>query len=299
MYVTLEPCTHQGRTGPCTPEIVTAGVTRVISACEDPNPLVAGSGHAALRAAGIECEVGVGAEQARDLNRGFWRRMTEKRPWVCVKQAMSLDGGTALQDGQSQWVTGDQARADVQLWRAQSCAILSTAATVIRDSARLNVRLEAAELGIEKVRQPRRIIMDRRGESTKDLTLWSVEAPCTVFTVAEHAQRLREELPEIAEVEVLETEERGMNLQEMLHALAQKEINMVFVEAGAKFVGALLRQDLVDELIVYIAPRLLGEGAAPLATLPPRSDLPDNLDWTLQEARSFGADVRLRYYRDF
>ncbi len=299
LYVTLEPCVHQGRTPACTPAVIAAGIARVVSASEDPNPKVSGHGHAALREAGIKCSTGVGAERTRDLNRGFWRRMAAGRPWVRVKQAMSLDGGTALADGRSQWITGSEARTDVQRWRAQSGAVLSTAATVIRDDARLNVRMDAAELGVDRVRQPWRVILDRRGELTRDMVLWRESGPCLVCTLDEHVGKLRRALPSETEFAVIAPEGRGLNLAQLLEHLAQeREVNDVLVEAGAKFVGALLRQKLVDEMIVYIAPRLLGSEAAPLAHLPPASDLPEHLDWVLQDVCAMGPDARVRYYRE-
>ena len=299
MYVTLEPCAHQGRTAPCVPDIVAAGVKRVVSACEDPNPQVAGRGHGLLEEAGIECAVGTGAERARALNQGFWKRMTTGRPWVCVKQAMSLDGKTALADGSSQWITGQKARTDVQWQRARSGAVLSTAATVRRDDARLNVRLGAEEMGVGQVRQPLRVIMDRKGELSERLALWSVSGSCVVYTLGEHAPRLRAEVPGEAEVRTVRAAGKGLDLKEVLSGLAADyEINDVLVEAGAKFVGALLKEDLVDELKVYIAPRLLGANAAPLAELPPVEGLPEHLDWMLQDVHALEPDVRVTYYRN-
>lgn len=299
LYVTLEPCAHQGRTAPCVPEIIAAGVKRVVSACEDPNPQVAGRGHGMLEEAGIECVVGVGSEQAQDLNRGFLKRMTAGRPWVCVKQAMSLDGKTALADGKSQWITGARARADVQWRRARSGAVLSTAATVCQDDARLSVRLSAEEMGVDEVRQPLRAILDRRGELSGGLALWSVPGPCTVYTLEEHVQRLRAAIPGEVEIRTVRAGGKGLDLEEVLSSLATgDEINDVLVEAGAKFAGALIREDLADELVVYIAPRLLGEGAAPLADLPSAESLPEDLDWAFQDVRMLEPDVCVTYYRN-
>ena len=299
MYVTLEPCTHEGRTAPCAPDIVAAGITRVVSACEDPNPQVAGRGHHTLKEAGIECVVGIGAERARAMNRGFWKRMTTGKPWVCVKQAMSLDGGTALADGNSQWITSRKARADVQRQRARSSAVLSTAATVRRDDARLNVRLDADELNVDQVRQPLRVIMDRKGELSEDLALWSVSGPCVVYTLGEHAPKVRSKVPAEVEVRTVGAAGKGLNLKEVLSGLAtDHEANDVLVEAGAKFAGALIEEDLVDELMVYIAPRLLGAGAAPLAELPPAENLPKHAGWTLQDVHALEPDVRVTYHRD-
>ncbi len=298
LYVTLEPCAHQGRTEPCVPAIIAAGIGRVVSACEDPNPQVAGRGHEKLKEAGIECEVGVGAEQAQALNRGFWTRMTTGRPWIRVKQAMSLDGKTALADGHSQWITSQQARTDVQWQRARSAAVLSTAATVCRDEARLNVRLSGEELGADPIRQPLRVIMDRKGELSSDLALWSVPGSCVIYTLEEHADALRAAVPPQAGVEAVPAAGKGLDLAVVMARLAgDHEINEVLVEAGAKFVGALIQADLVDEMLLYIAPRLLGAGGAPLAELPPAESLPDRLGWVLQDVRALGPDVRLTYHR--
>ena len=299
MYVTLEPCAHQGRTAPCVPDIVAAGVGRVVSACEDPNPQVAGRGHGMLKEAGIECTVGIGAERTQALNRGFWKRMATGRPWVCVKQAMSLDGGTALADGSSQWITGQKARADVQWQRARSGAVLSTAATVRRDDARLNVRLDAEEMGVDQVRQPLRVIMDRKGELLEDLALWSAPGLCVVYTLDEHAPKVRSKVPAETEVRTVSAAGKGLDLKEVLSSLAaDHEVNDVLVEAGAKFAGALIEEDLVDELVVYIAPRLLGSGAAPLAELPSAENLPEHTGWMLQDVHTLEPDVRVTYHRD-
>ena len=299
MYITLEPCTHQGRTAPCVPEIIASGIQRAVIACEDPNPQVAGSGLRDLREAGIECHVGVLADASQRLNRGFWMRMTEGRPWVCAKQAMSLDGGTALADGASQWITGPQARLSVQRRRAQSGAILSTAATVRRDDARLNVRLSADDLEVDVVRQPFRVIADRRGELTSELALWKEAGTCIVYTLEEYTERLSDALPAEVEVRTAPPAEKGLDLGSMLVDLAQRdEVNDVLVEAGARFVGALLQEDRVDELVIYIAPRLLGAGAAPLAELPSATDLPERLDWTLQDVETLDSDVCLSYCRN-
>jgi len=298
LHVTLEPCAHSGRTPPCISSIVQAGVRRVITAMEDPNPQVRGRGHAALEEAGVAWESGVAEEVARELNREFCHRMTTGRPWVRVKQAISLDGGSALSNGQSQWITGREARADVQRLRARVGAILSTAATVRHDDARLNVRLGVEELGVDVIRQPLRVVIDRQGAMTGDLNFWQQDAPHLVYTLTAHEGRLREQLPD-AQIETLDAEDHGVHLKQLLARLAeQHEINDVLIEAGPKFAGALLQQELVDELIVYIAPRLLGSGAAPLAELPPAQDLPEHPGWSLREARAIGSDIRAVYHRD-
>ena len=176
--------------------------------------------------------------------------------------------------------------------------MLSTAATVCRDDARLNVRLKAQVLGVDQVRQPLRVIMDRKGELSGDLSLWSVPGSCVVYTLDEHAEKLRAVIPSEAEIQTVQAGGKGLDLAAVLSGLAMDyEINDILVEAGAKFVGALIQEDLVDEMMVYIAPRLLGADAAPLAELPPAEDLPERSDWTLQDVRALGSDVRATYHR--
>ena len=296
LYVTLEPCVHQGRTPPCLPAILAAGVARVVSAIEDPDPRVAGRGHAALREAGVECAVGTGAAAAAEQNRGFRLRMAEGRPWVTVKQAGSLDGRSALADGRSRWITGEAARADVQRLRARSCAVLSTARTIVRDDARLDVRLAAAELGVDRVRQPLRAALDRRGELTPELALWTRSGPCRIYTRKKHVARLRAALPETAAVAAAPKAGRGLDLDWVRRDLAAAcEVNELLVEAGAQLGGALLAAGLVDELVTYVAPRLLGAAAQPLFALPEPAELAPEPDWRLVSVRAFGDDLRLRW----
>ncbi|MEW6692653.1 MAG: bifunctional diaminohydroxyphosphoribosylaminopyrimidine deaminase/5-amino-6-(5-phosphoribosylamino)uracil reductase RibD [Pseudomonadota bacterium] len=321
-YVTLEPCCHHGRTGPCSHALIEAGVARVVMAMRDPNPKVAGGGEAMLRAAGIEVLSGVLEDEARALNQGFIQRMTQGRPFVRLKWGASLDGRTALANGASQWITGPEARRDVQFQRAQSSAVLSSAETVIRDQARLNVRLSADELGMEgPVRQPVRVILDRtlrmtpqsgvflplspdpspsRGEGGAD----SAVGPLWIYTASQ--DQVRRQALEQAGAVVLDAPlslpsplagegqgERGLDLDSILHDLARREINEVWVEAGARLGGALLAAGLVDELILYLAPTLLGHSAQPLAVLPELARLDQARRWHWQDVRRVGGDLRL------
>lgn len=310
-YVTLEPCCHYGRTGPCSHALIEAGVARVVMAMRDPNPKVAGGGQAMLRAAGVEVLSGVLEDEARALNRGFIQRMTQGRPFVRLKWGASLDGRTALANGASQWITGPEARRDVQFQRAQSSAVLSSAETVIRDQARLNVRLSADELGMEgPVRQPVRVILDRtlrmtpqsgapspsRGEVGAD----SAVGPLWIYTASQDQIR-RQALEQVGAV-VLDAPlssssplagARGLDLDSILHDLARREINEVWVEAGARLGGALLAAGLVDELILYLAPTFLGHSAHPLAVLPELARLDQARRWRWRDVRHIGPDLRL------
>lgn len=316
-YVTLEPCCHHGRTGPCSHALIEAGVARVVMAMRDPNPKVAGGGEAMLRAAGIEVVSGVLEAEARALNPGFIQRMTAGRPYVRLKWGASLDGRTALANGQSQWITSPEARRDVQFWRAQSSAILSSAATVLRDQARLNVRLSADELGMEGlVRQPVRVILDRtlrmtlqsgvflplssdpspsRGEGVAGSAL----GPLWIYTASQ--DQVRRQALEQAGAVVLDAPlsspsplaGEGLDLGWLLQDLARREINEVWVEAGARLGGALLAAGLVDELILYLAPTLLGHAAQPLAVLPELARLDQARRWHWQDVRRVGGDLRL------
>lgn len=296
-YVSLEPCCHHGRTPPCASALIEAGVARVVSAMQDPNPRVAGGGHALLRAAGVEVESGVLEAEARELNAGFIQRMSTGRPRVRLKWGASLDGRSALSNGASQWITGVEARRDVQFQRARASAILSTAATVLADGARLNVRLSADELGIQgPVRQPQRVILDRRLRLSPELPLFAHEGEqgeVWVYTASRDIAR-RNAL-EAAGARVWEAPVRqdGLDLGWIIADLARREVNELWVEAGPRLGGGLIEQGLVDELILYLAPMLLGDDARPLAILPGLDALDQARRWHWQDVRRVGADLRL------
>ncbi len=301
-YVTLEPCSHYGRTPPCAEALIAAGVARVVVAMQDPNPQVAGRGLAMLHTAGIAVQSGLLEPQARALNPGFLSRMERKRPYVQLKLAASLDGRTALANGDSKWLTGAAARADVQHYRAQSCAILSTATTVMADNARLNLRPEqllqsVTPLENGRLRQPRRVILDRNGSLDHKLAIFTDGGE--VLLCVSKLENTRE-LPQIARQIHCPLKNSPLNskaqfdLPALLEHLAVREsINTLWVEAGATLAGTLLQLKLVDELIVYIAPKLLGNSAQPLAVLPQFSALAQvpELCWT--DVRLVGQDIRL------
>lgn len=286
-YVTLEPCAHHGRTPPCAEALIAAGVARVVIAAEDPFTQVAGRGIALLRAAGITVEAGLMRDAARELNAGFFSRIERGRPFVRVKLAMSLDGRTALANGESKWITGAAARADVQRWRARSSAILSGSGTVLADNPRLTVRLTGAEF-----LPPLRVLLDRQlrtpagshvlDGSTPTLVLHGVAAACVDDRFAQ-VERM-----------VVATAEGAIDLRAVLDLLAGRGCNEVHVEAGPTLCGALFAAGLVDELLLYVAPLLLGDGARPLLGLPTIADMAQR--WRLQvlDQRQIGVDWRLR-----
>ncbi|MGD8174856.1 bifunctional diaminohydroxyphosphoribosylaminopyrimidine deaminase/5-amino-6-(5-phosphoribosylamino)uracil reductase RibD [Marinimicrobium sp. ARAG 43.8] len=290
-YVTLEPCNHTGRTGPCSQALVDAGVARVVFGMEDPNPQVAGEGIQRLRAAGVVVEGPLMEDEARALNPGFISRMERGRPWVRCKLAMSLDGRTAMASGESKWVTARRAREDVQRLRARSCAIISGIDTVLMDHASLTVR--ATELGLDNAdaiarRQPLRVVLDSRGRMTPGATL--LEQPGPVLLVGNMASQA----PWPAQVETLALPgpRNRIDLTALLTELARRECNEVLLESGATLAGAFLGQGLLDEIIVYMAPKLLGSNARPLFQLPLDS-MAAQLPLKIEDIRAVGHDWRI------
>ncbi|MBI3223089.1 MAG: bifunctional diaminohydroxyphosphoribosylaminopyrimidine deaminase/5-amino-6-(5-phosphoribosylamino)uracil reductase RibD [Nitrosomonadales bacterium] len=285
-YVTLEPCSHHGRTPPCTDALIAAGVARVVVAVPDPNPRVAGSGIAKLRAAGIIIECGLMEAAARELNAGFFARMTRGTPWLRSKIAMSLDGRTALGNGVSQWITGEAARRDVQHWRARSCAVLTGINTVLADDARLNVR------ELDTQRQPLRVVLDSQLRIPFEArVLYGGDA--LVYSVRHDAQKIAV-LQDLGATVVVVPETGGqVDLGAVLADLGQRGCNELLVEAGSTLNGALLRAGLVDELLLYVAPQLLGDAARSMAQLGELTRLEQGiaLDW--QDVRSVGKDLRI------
>jgi diaminohydroxyphosphoribosylaminopyrimidine deaminase / 5-amino-6-(5-phosphoribosylamino)uracil reductase len=289
-YLGLEPCSHVGRTPPCTDALIAAGITRVVAAVRDPNPLVAGRGFAALRAAGIKVESGLMADVATALNRGFVRRMTSGRPRVTLKLGASLDGRTAMASGESQWITGGAAREDVQRLRGESCAIVTGIGTIQADDPRLDLRLPP-ELTLG--RQPLRVVMDgtlRLSPRARVLAAPGRVLVCTASDEAPRAAALREAG---AEIQRLPRGGEGLDLEALLAALGERECNEVLVEAGPALSGAFAAAGLADRLVVYLAPVLLGAAAKGMFTLPGLTRIAERLQWRFSDVSRVGEDLRI------
>ncbi|CAB1274950.1 bifunctional diaminohydroxyphosphoribosylaminopyrimidine deaminase/5-amino-6-(5-phosphoribosylamino)uracil reductase RibD [Candidatus Nitrosacidococcus tergens] len=293
-YVTLEPCCHHGRTAPCTGVLIQAGINRVVVAIKDPNPKVAGKGLAQLRAAGIEVTHGLLTEEAKALNLGFIQRFTLNRPWVRCKLAMSLDGATALASGESRWITSPAARHDVQKWRARSSGILTGIGTILHDNPSLNVRYHELKEQIPELlqRQPLCIILDQKltlPEHAKILSL-----PRSVLVVCEDSSYPKAEILRNLGVEVINIPLLGqkLDLALLMTVLAQREMNELHVECGAKLAGSLLQAGLIDELILYIAPKLMGDNSLGLFHLLGINTMKDTIDVVIKEVRAIGNDWR-------
>jgi len=294
-YVTLEPCSHTGKTPPCAEALIDAAVKKVIVAMKDPNPLVAGQGMQRLQQAGIEVESGLLEAQARELNPGFIRRMESGRPYVRVKMAMSLDGRTAMASGESQWISGEASRNDVQRLRAKSSAILTGIDTVLADNPSMNVRLHAEELGLpaeQAVRQPKRIVLDSQFRMPSDAKICTLEGECYVYTTVNMEDR--GDYPFI--IETCASQDGKIDLLALMKDLAKKEINLLHVEAGSVLCGALLKNDLVDEIIIYMAPHIMGDDAKGLFHLPGLEKMKDRVSLKIKDVRAIGNDIRITAY---
>jgi diaminohydroxyphosphoribosylaminopyrimidine deaminase/5-amino-6-(5-phosphoribosylamino)uracil reductase len=304
MYVSLEPCSHKGRTPPCTQAIIAAKPARVVIAMQDPNPLVSGNGIKQIAAAGIQVECGLLEAEAAALNPGFISRMTRRLPWVRLKVAASLDGKTALPNGQSQWITGSAARDDGHHWRAQACAILTGVGTVKEDDPSLTVR------AVDTLRQPKRIIIDSKldipltaavlkpfangSTSSKD---GGVIVVCSEITSDAQLAKRAQLQAQGVEVISMPNSMGKVDLPALMRYLATEfEMNEIHVEAGYKLNGSLLREGCVDELLVYLAPTLLGSGLG-IANLPELSSLTERTDWKRIDVTAFDPDLRLRFVR--
>ena len=305
VYVTLEPCSHHGQTPPCVEALIAARVARVVYAATDPNPLVNGSGAEALAAAGVAVAGGLLEQEALELNCGFVKRMRYGRPWVRLKLAMTLDGRTALARGESRWITGEAARADVQYWRARSSAILTGVGTVIADDPRLDVRLQAqgeeqaqgAEEGeAQGARQPLRVVLDSHLRTPPGARLLAGGGEVLILTAQDSLKDVQSGMrltQKGARIESAPEDDNRLSLEAVLGRLAELEVNELQVEAGPTLAGELVRQSLVDELLLYVSPRVIGNRARPLLALPEPATLDQAFGFDLIDTRTLGDDLRL------
>jgi len=286
-YVSLEPCSHHGRTPPCTQALIKAGVSRVVAAMTDPNPRVAGKGINDLLLAGIRVDHGLLQAEAEHLNPGFISRMTRERPYVRIKLASSLDGRTALSSGESKWITGEAARADVQRWRARSSAILTGVGTVLADNPSLTVR------DLDIGRQPLRVVVDGHLSMPPDAQLLTLPGKTLVVTASDNSDYAEALLAAGAEVMVLRAGPEQVDLAGLMSDLAQREVNELLVEAGATLCGAILDAGLVDEILVYLAPHLLGGSARGMFTIPALGSMKERREFEISDVRAIGKDWRI------
>lgn len=287
-YVTLEPCSHYGRTPPCVNALTGAGITEVIIAMQDPNPMVSGRGRAMLEQAGIPVKSGLMQSEAQALNTGFISRMTRKKPWVRLKTAASLDGKTALTNGTSQWITGEAARCDGHRWRARSCAILTGIGTIKSDDPQLTVR------HIDTIRQPKKIVVDNQLAIPLDAKLLQAGSETYIFTAhGGHAEKKSALQRMGVRVFVLPNAAGSVDLAQMMTILAENEINEVLVEAGSGLNGALIEAGLVDEMIIYLAPHLLGDAAQGMIKIPELTKLELKKTLKIEDLRLIGQDIRV------
>lgn len=285
LYVTLEPCSHTGRTPPCADALIRAGIKRVVSAIVDPNPLVAGQGLARLRAAGIEVTTDVMAHEAREINIGFFKRMTSGLPWTRLKMAASLDGKTALHNGSSQWITSAAARDDGHVWRARACAILTGIGTVKSDDPQLTVR------AVDTSRQPRRIIVDSKLEIDPQARILQSQ-PCWIVVAQPDQAKIAVLQAQGHEVIQLPNAEGKVDLPALMRELGKREINELHIEAGTKLNGSLLQAGCIDELLMYLAPVVLGD-AQGMFNLPALTSLDAKRTFRFEEVKQIGVDVRI------
>ncbi|WP_210545691.1 bifunctional diaminohydroxyphosphoribosylaminopyrimidine deaminase/5-amino-6-(5-phosphoribosylamino)uracil reductase RibD [Rhodoferax sp. PAMC 29310] len=285
-YVTLEPCSHQGRTGPCCDALIAAGIKKVVAAIADPNPRVSGQGFDRLRAAGVEVIVGPGAHESRELNIGFFSRMIRQTPWVRMKIAASLDGKTALENGVSQWITSAPSRADGHAWRARACAVLTGIGTVLEDNPRLDVRL------VDTPRQPHLVIVDSRLQTPLDAHLFIAGRALFIYAASRNDEKKSALEALGATVIYLPGTEGKVDLAAMLQDLARREVNELHVEAGEKLNASLVREDLVDEFLVYLAPKIIGKGRE-MAGFGPLTDLAHALPLNFLSTERVGPDLRI------
>ncbi len=286
MYVNLEPCSHIGKTPPCTEAIVVAGIANVVAAMPDPNPQVSGGGFDRLRAAGINCQIGLQAEEAQWLNRGFVSRMTRRRPWLCLKTASSLDGKIALKGRPSKWVTSTASRREVHMLRAVNCAVLTSSNTAMADDPKLTAR------NVDAPRQPLRVLVDSKGKCSPNLVMLQNDH-VVVATVCESPKQY----PANVQILRLPARDERMDMRLLLETLAEKhQVNFLLVECGAQLAGSLLAEDLVDEIAAFIAPRYLGSGTT-VAKFANLQRLDSEPEFKVRSLRQIGPDVLINLQR--
>ncbi len=293
-YVTLEPCSHTGKTEPCSQALIEAKVQRVIAAMEDPNPLVSGRGLQQLRESGIDASSGLMADEAAALNPGFIKRMREGMPWVRLKMAASLDGRTAMASGESKWITGTAARQDVQRLRARSDAILTGVGTVLADDPSMNVRLGKDELGIQRApHQPLRVVLDTDLQTPPAARIFGEDGRLIILHDSDERDRQQALEDKGAELVQMPRVDGRLDLHRVLQWLAKREVNECHVEAGSVLAGALLRAALVDELIIYMAPHLMGDAARGIAAIPGLLTMSDRIAVEIDDIVAVGKDWRI------
>ncbi len=293
LYVTLEPCCHQGRTGACTDVLLKAELSRVVIGTRDPNPQVNGGGIQKLRDAGISVTEGILADECAELNRGFNQRMLKGRPWTRIKLAVSIDGRTALGSGQSQWISCEASRADVQRWRARSSAIITGAHTVAADDPSLTVR----DPTLADAQRPERVVLDAHFQTSPQARLFTLPGITRIFGAEETFYRSEALQNAGASLETLPSQRGRVDLSALLMRLGELEMNEVMVEAGATLCGAFLSAQLVDELLIYQAPHVLGSDARDMFAMPALKSMNDRPQFDLVDVRRIGTDLRLRYLK--
>ena len=289
-YVTLEPCSHHGRTGPCSQALLDAGVARVVVAMTDPNPLVSGQGIALLQQGGVQVDTGLLTGQAEALNPGYLKRMRDGRPWVRCKLAMSLDGRTAMASGESKWITAASAREDVHRMRARSSVIMTGSGTVMNDNPSMTARCAEAE---QRSEPPLRVVVDSQLQSSPQAAIFRQPGETRIYTLADSSPKRKSALQDAgAEVVMLPARESRVDLFALMQDLAELQMNEVMVEAGAGLAGALLQAELIDELVIYMAPKLMGDSAHGLLHLPGIESMAQSVSLHIEDVRKVGTDWR-------
>ena len=295
VYVTLEPCSHHGKTPPCIDSLVNANVKRVVSAMKDPNPLVNGSGLKFLQEHNIATTCDVLNTEAAELNKGFIQRVTVGRPYVTVKSAISLDGKTALRSGESKWISSAEARLDVQKLRARSCVILTGIETVLADDPQMTVRLSKIELGIDShFLQPKRVILDSQLRIPTNAKILDQAENVIIYTCSENSEKI--ETLKRLNIEIVQSDNvhERVNLTSVLEDLANREFNEILVESGPTLVGSLLKEKLVDEMIIYMAPHIIGDEGQGLAKFLSIHSMQDRVDLNIKDLRKIGTDIKFQ-----